>query len=122
MKYLTGVEPSAAPSLDRVRGAVSVRYHSSDKASAQYLLDTLIPDRRIDVWPGKEWGDMAHVDVYVQTDEVVKTSVAMLEKYISRGGRVVIVADTPAERKAAKMVKGAVVLDSYDGVVDAVLK
>ena len=122
MKFLTGVEPSAAPSLDRVRGAVSVRYRSSDKASAQYLLDTLSRDRRIDVWPGKEWGDMAHVDVYVTTDEVKKSSVAALERYIARGGRVVIVADTPAERKAAKQVDGAVVLDSYDGVVDAVLK
>ena len=122
MKFLTGVEPSAAPSLDRVRGAVSVRYRSSDKASAQYLLDTLSRDRRIDVWPGKDWGDMAHVDVYVTTDEVKKSSVAALERYIARGGRVVIVADTPAERKAAKQVDGAVVLDSYDGVVDAVLK
>ena len=65
---------------------------------------------------------MAHVDVYVTTDEVKKSSVAALERYIARGGRVVIVADTPAERKAAKQVDGAVVLDSYDGVVDAVLK
>ena len=122
MKYLTGVAPTAAPSLDRVRGAVSVRYHSSDKASAQYLFDTLSLDPRIDVWPGKTWGDMAHVDVYIVTDEVKKSSVATLEDYISRGGRVVIVADTPAERKAAKTVKGAVVLESYDGVIDAVLK
>ncbi len=122
MKYLTGVEPSAAPSLDRVRGTVSVRYHASDKASVQYLLDTLIPDRHFDVWPGKEWGDMAHVDAYVVTDEVKKSSVAALEDYISRGGRVVIVADTPAERKAAKSVKGAIVVDSYGKVADALLK
>jgi len=122
MKYLTGVEPSAAPSLDRVRGAVSVRYRSSDKTSAQYLFGTLSRDRRIDVWPGKEWGDMAHVDAYVVTDEVKKSSVASLEAYIARGGRVVIVADTPAELKAAEMVKGAVVLESYDGVVDSILR
>ena len=122
MKYLTGVEPSAAPSMDRVRGTVSVRYRSSDKASAQYLFDTLIPDRRIDVWPGKDWGDMSHVDAYVVTDEVKKSSVATLEQYIARGGRVVIVADTPAERKAAKMLKDAIVVDSYGKVVDALLR
>ena len=122
LEYLTGVAPSAAPGLDRVRGAVSVRYRSSDKASAKYLFDTLTPDCRIDVWPGKEWGDMTHVDVYVVTDEVKKSTVLELEDYISRGGRVVIVADTPAELKAAKAVNGAVVLESYDGVVDAILK
>ena len=38
------------------------------------------------------------------------------------GGRVVIVADTEAERQAAKKVKGALILDSYDAVVDAILK
>ncbi|MBO7207284.1 MAG: hypothetical protein J6W10_06685, partial [Kiritimatiellae bacterium] len=122
IKFLTGVEPSAAPTLDRVRGAVSVRYRSSDKASAQYLFDVLTLDRRIDICPGKKLGDMEHLDVYVVTDEVKKGDVAQMEYFISRGGRVVIVADTPKEQKAAKMVKGAFTLDSYDGVVDAILK
>ena len=122
MKYLTGVEPTGAPSLDRVRGAVSVRYRSSDKTSAQYLFGTLSRDRRIDVWPGKEWGDMAHVDVYVKTDAVKDADVAQLSAYMARGGRVVLVADTPAERKAAEKLKGAVVLESYDGVIDAILR
>ena len=122
IKFLTGVEPSAAPTLDRVRGAVSVRYRSSDKASAQYLFDVLTLDRRIDICPGKKLGDMEHLDVYVVTDEVKKGDVAEMEYFISRGGRVVIVADTEAERQAAKKVKGALMLDSYDGVVDAILK
>ena len=122
IKFLTGVEPSAAPTLDRVRGAVSVRYRSSDKASAQYLFDVLTLDRRIDICPGKKLGDMEHLDVYVVTDEVKKGDVTQMEYFISRGGRVVLVADTPAERKAATMVKGALVLDSYDAVVDAILK
>ena len=122
IKFLTGVEPSAAPTLDRVRGAVSVRYRSSDKASAQYLFDVLTLERRIDICPGKKLGDMEHLDVYVVTDEVKKGDVAEMEYFISRGGRVVIVADTEAERQAAKKVKGAFMLDSYDGVVDAILK
>ena len=49
-------------------------------------------------------------------------TVAALEDYISRGGRVVIVADTPAELNAAKSVKGAIVVDSYGKVADALLK
>lgn len=122
MKFLTGVEPSAAPTLDRVRGAVSVRYNTSDKASLQYLLEVLTPDRRIDIGSGKKLGDMEHVDVYVITDEVKKGDVERLENYILKGGRVVVVADTSAEQKAAKMVKGALLLDSYDGVLDAILK
>jgi hypothetical protein len=65
---------------------------------------------------------MEHLDVYVVTDEVKKGDVAEMEYFISRGGRVVIVADTEAERQAAKKVKGALILDSYDGVVDAILK
>ena len=122
IKFLTGVEPSATPTLDRVRGAVTVRYLSSDKASAQYLFDVLTLDRRIDICPGKNLDGMEHLDVCVATEEVKKNEVAQMEYFISRGGRVVIVADTPAEQKAAKKVKGAVVLGSYDGVVDAVLK
>ena len=122
MKFLTGVEPSAAPALNRVRGAVSVRYRSSDKASVQYLFDTLMLDRRIYVCSGKGLGGMAHTDVYVLTGEVKKKEVSKLERFISRGGKVVIVADTPAERETAKTVKGAVVLESYNGVVDAIMK
>lgn len=122
MKFLTGVEPSAAPTLDRVRGAVSVRYRSSDKASVQYLFDTLMLDRRIYVCSGKGLGGMAHTDVYVLTGDVKKKEVSKLEHFIQRGGRVVIVADTPAEREMAETVKGAVVLESYNGVVDAIMK
>ncbi|MBO4287944.1 MAG: hypothetical protein J5985_07265 [Kiritimatiellae bacterium] len=122
IKFLTGVSPSSPPSLDRVRGAVSVRYHSSDKASAQFLFDTLSRDPRIDVWPGKEWNDMAHIDVYVKTDAVRNADLPVLNAYIARGGRVVVVADTPAERKAAEKLKGAVVLESYDRVIEAILK
>ena len=122
MKFLTGVEPSAAPALNRVRGAVSVRYRSSDKASVQYLFDTLMLDRRLYVCSGKGLGGMAHTDVYVLTGEVKKKEVSKLERFISRGGKVVIIADTPAERETAKTVKGAVVLESYNGVVDAIMK
>ena len=122
MKFLTGVKPSAAPTLNKVRGAVAVRYSTSDKASVQFLLDVLTLDQRINIWSSKKSYDMSHIDVYVVTGEVKKDAVNQLESYISRGGRVVIVADTNEELEASKMVKGAVVLKSYDGVLDAILK
>ena len=41
---------------------------------------------------------------------------------LARGGRIVIVADTPEEQNAAKKLKGALVLESYGDVADAILK
>ena len=76
----------------------------------------------MDVRSCKNLEEIEHIDVYVITGEVKKSEVAKLERFISRGGRVVVVADTPSEREAAKKLKGALILDSYDGVVDAILK
>jgi glutamine amidotransferase-like uncharacterized protein len=121
-KYLTGIAPSDNSYLDRVRGAVTVRYRSSDKASVQCLFNEILTDKRMYVWGGKNLTEIEHVDVYVCTDEVKKSDVADIESFIARGGKVVLVADTPAELKAAKNVKGAVVIESYENVVDAILK
>lgn len=40
----------------------------------------------------------------------------------ARGGRVVAVCDTPEKRKAAELLKGAVVVESYDELIAALLK
>ena len=45
-----------------------------------------------------------------------------MNAFIARGGRVVAVCDTPEKRKAAELLKGAVVVESYDGVIAALLK
>ena len=121
LKYLTGVSPSAV-NLGRVRGAPAVCYSSSDKASAEYLFGTLNRDARIHVWPGKALGNLSHMDAVIFTDEVTDDDARKVKGFMARGGRVVVVADNGKELEAAKKIKGAVVLESYDGVVDAVLR
>ena len=121
IKYLTGVAPSPAY-LNRTRGAVSVRYRSSDKASAEFLFGKLLHDRRFHVWPGKNAGTLAHLDAVVLTDKTDAAEAKQMNAFIARGGRVVAVCDTPEKRKAAGLLKGAVVVESYDGVIEAMLK
>ena len=121
IKYLTGVAPSPAY-LNRTRGAVSVRFRTSDKASAEFLFGTLLHDSRFYVWSGKNGGALAHLDAVVITDKTDADEARQMNAFIARGGRVVAVCDTPEKRKAAGLLKGAVVVESYDGVIDAILK
>ncbi len=118
IKYLTGVAPSPVY-RDRTHGSLVVRYRRSDKASVEFLLNTLNRDSRFYVWPQQ---DVAHVDAVVITDKVTKDDAQDVARYRGRGLKVVVVADTPEKRNAAKKLKGAVVVDSYDKVVDALLK
>ncbi|MBP5511366.1 MAG: hypothetical protein J6Z49_10655 [Kiritimatiellae bacterium] len=121
IKYLTGVAPSPAY-LNRTRGALAIRYRSSDKASAEFLFGTLLRDRRFHVWPGKNGGDLPHLDAVVLTDKTNANEAKTMNAYIARGGRVVAVCDTPEKRKAAELLKGAVVVESYDDLIAALLK
>ena len=121
IKLLTGVAPSGTW-VDRMRGAVSVKYVSSDKASVQFLFGPLLRDSRIDVLPAKEgWEELPHVDAVVLTADVSNGDVSYLTTFIRRGGRVVVVADTEQGRQAAGKLAGAVVVDSYDKVIAAIL-
>ena len=117
--YLTGVAPSPVH-FERTRGAVSVRYYASDKSSAEFLCNTLSRDSRFCVWPGKDVNDLPHVEAVVLTGKATGAEAKTLNRYIARGGRVVAVCDTQKKREAAKKLKGAVVVDSYDKVVDAI--
>ena len=119
-KYLTGVYPAPAY-LERTRGAISVKYRSTDKASAEFLFNTVNKDSRFYVWSGKYLEDLTHVDVVVMTGTVSDGDLKTLRHFISRGGRVVVVADTAARLKAAGKLKGAVVVDSYSKVIEAML-
>lgn len=121
IKYLTGVAPSPAY-LNRTRGAVSLRYRTSDKASAEFLFGTLLRDRRFHVWPGKDGGEFPHLDAVVLTDKTNAKEAKTMNAFIARGGRVVAVCDTPEKRKAAELLKGAVVVGSYADVITALLK
>ena len=121
IKYLTGVAPSPVY-LNRTRGALSLRYRSSDKASAEFLFGTLLHDRRFHVYPGKDGGAFEHLDAVVLTDKTNADEAKEMNAFIARGGRVVAVCDTPDKRKAAELLKGAVVVESYDKLIQALLK
>ena len=121
IKYLTGVAPSSAY-LNRTRGALALRYRSSDKASAEFLFGTLLRDRRFYVWPGKDGGALAHLDAVVLTDKTDAGEAKRMNAFIARGGRVVAVCDTQEKRKAAELLKGAVVVGSYGDLIAALLK
>ena len=120
IKYLTGVAPSPVY-LNRTRGAMSVKFCSSDKASVEFLFGTLERDSRFYVWSGKGLESLSHMDAVVLTDKVTKEDIKTLEYSIARGVKVVVVADTKEKRKAAENFKNAVVVDSYSKVVDAIL-
>ena len=120
MKFLTGVEPTPVY-LERTRGALSVRYMTSDKASADYLFGTLHRDSRFHVWSGKHLDDLPHLDAVVLTDSVSKKDAAALAPFIARGGRVVVVCDTPEKQKASESLKGAVAVKFYGDVAEALL-
>ena len=121
IKYLTGVAPSPAY-LNRTRGAIALRYRSSDKASAEFLFGTLLRDSRFYVWPGKDGGALAHLDAVVLTDKTNAEEAKKMNAFIARGGRVVAVCDTPEKRKAAKLLKGAAVVESYDKIIAAIME
>ena len=121
IRYLTGVAPTPVH-LERTRGAITVRYRSTDKTSADFLFKTLNRDSRFYVWAGKDLDNLTHVDAVVLTGEIGKTDVKKLKPFMRRGGRVVVVADTPERRKAAENLNGAVAIDSYSILVDAILE
>ena len=121
IRYLAGIAPSPVY-LNRTRGAMAVKFCSSDKASAEFLFGTLERDSRFYVWSGKSLESLSHVDAAVLTDQVSKADVNALAPYISRGLKVVLVADTEDKRAAAKkLLPEAVAVDSYAKVVDALL-
>lgn len=56
------------------------------------------------------------------TDKTDAKEAKTMNAFIARGGRVVAVCDTPEKRKAAELLKGAVVVESYDELIAALLK
>ena len=121
IRYLAGIAPSPVY-LNRTRGAMAVKFCSSDKASAEFLFGTFERDSRFYVWSGKSLESLSHIDAAVLTDQVSKADVNALAPYISRGLKVVVVADTEDKRAAAKkLLPEAVAVDSYAKVVDALL-
>ena len=118
LKYLTGVAPTPFY-LEKTRGAPVVRYRLSDKASVEYLFNTLNLDSRFFVVADKSLDDLPHFDSVVLTGKTTDNDAKRLNLYMLRGGRVVVVCDTPDKLKAAKKLMGATVVKSYAEVAEA---
>ncbi|MBP5510117.1 MAG: hypothetical protein J6Z49_04300 [Kiritimatiellae bacterium] len=126
IKFLTGTAPSAV-NHDRVCGAVSVYFRvAREKKAAQFYLGTLLRDRRFDVRGGSHlYTDaLPHLDAVVLPAplEEEDEAVAHLGDFIAKGGRVVVVVDTGAKQRFAETIKGAVLVDTYDKIPEAILK
>jgi len=118
LKFLAGVAPTPFY-LGKTRGAPVVRYRPSDKASIEYLFNTLNHDSRFYVLSDKSLDDLPHFDSVVLTGKATDEDAKRLNRYIARGGRVVAVCDTPVRLKAAEKLKGALVVKSYSEVAEA---
>ena len=66
--------------------------------------------------------DLPHLDANVVPAPEASDDSPALRRFVANGGRIVVVADTDAKRRLAEKIAGAVVVDSYGAVVDALLR
>ena len=121
LEYLTGVKPTVVE-RERTRGAASVFFKTAKSAAAgAFFCDKLICDSRFDTRSNSslEKNLLPHLDAIVFASFDADDLSADVRRFIERGGRVVLVADTPKKRKIASSLKGATVVDSFDKVIPA---
>ena len=124
IRYLTGVAPSEVDTT-RTRGSLSVLFRAvKEKSAAEFYFGTLLRDRRFDVRFGSsiDANDLPHLDAVVIPAPEAGDDSPILRQFAANGGRIVVVADTDAKRARAEKIAGAVVVDSYAKVVDALLQ
>ena len=123
IRFLTGVAPSEVDTT-RTRDALSVFFRvAKDKKSAEFYFGTLLRDRRFDVRAASsiDANDIPHLDAIVIPAPEKDDNSPRLRQFVANGGRIVVVADTDAKRALAEKITGAVVVDSYAKVVNALL-
>ena len=126
-KWLAGARPTGTLPT-RVRGAKSVfvkmGYMKGMGEAVRFALKTLLHDRRFDCRFGSYMDDNAlpHADAVVMCLFGKDSWTPALRTFAANGGKVVFVAETEAKRVIAAQFEGATVVDSYDKVVDALLK
>ena len=113
-RYLTGVKPTLVE-RPRRRGAKTLFVRlGPDRPSAEYFIKTALHDGTVDfhIGPRLDCNMLPHVDAVILpciTKEDVKDG---LKSYIARGGKVVVVADTPARGRLAAELPGATLAGS----------
>jgi hypothetical protein len=123
IRSLTGVAPSAVDTT-RTRDMLSVFFRAAkEKPSAEFYFGTLLRDRRFDVRSASsiDPNDLPHLDAIVIPAPEKKDDSPRLREFVANGGRLVVVADTDAKRAHAEKIAGAIVVDSYAKVIDALL-
>ena len=134
-KYLTGVEPTPQ-SRARRRGTKSVlaklSHDGTSKAQMSFYLDRLLADDGLDVAFCRKMDNnmLPHAEIFAilqPTKDVCTLSgsgksewTPAVKLFVRGGGKVVLLADTDEERKAAASLEGAKVVGTYDEMMEAI--
>jgi glutamine amidotransferase-like uncharacterized protein len=124
--YLTGVVPSPV-CYYRARGAMAVLYNTSkDDESLKFYFEEFLRDRRFYVRTGFNANDCAHADAVVTAmSDAAWLDVPSWRRFAGRGGRIVVVARSADERKAAATmaeIADVVIVGSCSEIPAALLK
>ena len=123
LKYLTGVKPTVVE-RERTRGAASVFFKTAKTAPAgTFFCDKLICDSRFDTRSNSSLNRnlLPHVDAIIFASFDKEDLSGEVQRFIDRGGKVVLVADDPKKKKLASTLKGATVVDSFDKIIPLLL-
>ena len=123
LKYLTGVKPTVVE-RERTRGAASVFFRTAKTAPAgAFFCDKLICDSRFDTRSHSSLNKnlLPHVDAIVFASFDKGDLSDDVQRFIDRGGKVVLFADTPEKKKTASSLKGATLVDSFDKIIPLLL-
>jgi len=140
-KYLTGVAPSNAKRPRRRCAKSAMVQFSLDETSRdqmKFYLGKLIPEERLNVLLCRQMNNnlLPHAEVFaiLQPSKEVWTFDAAkgakngknkwqpaVKRFVEGGGKVILLADTPEERKAAAGLEGVKVVGSLDEVLEALV-
>lgn len=119
LRYLSGASPSRV-NRDRVRGAKSVYvkmgFRKGMNDAVKFVLKKLLRDRRFDcrIANISDPNEFAHSDVVVMCLFSRADWNSRLKRFVERGGKLILVADTDKKRKDAVLFTGAKVVADYD--------
>lgn len=126
-KWLAGARPTGMLPA-RIRGAKSVfvkmGYRQGMDAAVPFVLKTLLHDRRFDCRIGNVMDNnvLAHSDAVILCLFDQNSWTPQLKEFAANGGQVICVAETGDKRKIAEKFDGATVVDSYNHVIEEMLK
>ena len=93
-------------------------------SAVRFALKTMLHDTRFDcrVMSSVDDNVLPHADAVLLCVFDGRAWTQGLKRFVSNGGKVVVVAETEEKRRIAEKFAGATVVDSYGRVVDELLK